>query len=48
MIAKPQGGTARIIPALDTGATALWGALRAAGVAPSLVRGWGRLFTLAR
>jgi maleate isomerase len=32
------------IPMLDICATALWGALRRAGVAPSLVRGWGRLF----
>ncbi len=32
------------IPVLDTCATALWGALRQAGVPPSLVRGWGRLF----
>lgn len=32
------------IPVLDTCATALWGALRRAGVAPGAVRGWGRLF----
>jgi maleate isomerase len=32
------------LPVLDTCATALWGALRRAGVAPSVVRGWGRLF----
>jgi len=32
------------LPVLDTCATALWGALRCAGVAPSVVRGWGRLF----
>jgi len=35
------------IPVLDTCATALWGALRRAGVAPALVRGWGRLFEVA-
>jgi maleate isomerase len=35
------------LPVLDTCATALWGALRRAGVAPSVVRGWGRLFDLA-
>ena len=35
------------IPVLDTCATALWGALRCAGVAPSVVQGWGRLFDLA-
>jgi len=35
------------IPVLDTCATALWGALRRAGVAPSLVQGWGRLFSIA-
>ena len=35
------------IPVLDTCATALWGALRRAGVAPSVVRGWGRLFDLS-
>lgn len=35
------------IPVLDTCATALWGALRRAGVAPSLVKGWGRLFSIA-
>jgi len=34
------------LPVLDTCATVLWGALRAAGVDPSLVRGWGRLFAL--
>jgi len=34
------------IPVLDTCATALWGALRRAGVAPSVIRGWGRLFDL--
>ncbi|MCZ8149102.1 MAG: Asp/Glu/hydantoin racemase [Roseomonas sp.] len=32
------------IAVLDTCATALWGALRCAGVSPSVVRGWGRLF----
>lgn len=35
------------IPVLDTCATALWGALRRAGAAPALVRGWGRLFEVA-
>ncbi|WP_270934283.1 maleate cis-trans isomerase family protein [Falsiroseomonas oryzae] len=35
------------MPVLDTCATALWGALRQAGVAPSVVRGWGRLFDIA-
>jgi maleate isomerase len=34
------------VPVLDTCATAVWGALRRAGVAPSVVRGWGRLFDL--
>ncbi|MCS6892705.1 MAG: Asp/Glu/hydantoin racemase [Rhodovarius sp.] len=33
------------IPCLDTIATALWGALRRAGVDPALVRGWGSVFT---
>lgn len=33
------------IPVYDTVATGLWGALRLAGVEPSGVRGWGRLFT---
>lgn len=32
------------IPVLDTAATALWGALRRAGVSPSGVTGWGRMF----
>ncbi len=32
------------IPILDTIATAIWGALRLAGVDPARVRGWGRLF----
>lgn len=32
------------IPIYDTIATAVWGGLRAAGVAPSRVAGWGRLF----
>jgi maleate isomerase len=35
------------MPVLDSCATALWGALRQAGVAPSVVRGWGRLFDIA-
>jgi maleate isomerase len=32
------------VPILDSVATAVWGALRLAGVAPQRVRGWGRLF----
>jgi maleate isomerase len=32
------------IPLLDTVSTTVWGALRAAGVDPSPVRGWGGLF----
>lgn len=32
------------LPVLDTCATALWGALRRAGVSTRLVKGWGRLF----
>lgn len=32
------------IPVYDSVATAVWGALRASGVAPARVRGWGRLF----
>lgn len=32
------------VPVLDTCATAVWGALRRAGVAPSRVHGQGRLF----
>ena len=32
------------IPILDSVATAVWGALRVAGVSPRRVRGWGRLF----
>lgn len=35
------------IPCLDTCATALWGALRRAGVSPAVIRGWGRLFDVA-
>ena len=34
----------RGIPLLDTVSTTLWGQLRAAGVDPSLVKGWGQLF----
>lgn len=34
------------VPVLDTCATAVWGALRRAGVSPALVRGWGRLFAV--
>lgn len=32
------------IPIYDTIATAVWGGLRTAGIAPSRVQGWGRLF----
>ena len=32
------------IPILDTVATSLWGAMRAAGAEPARVRGWGELF----
>ena len=32
------------IPLLDTVSTTVWGALRAAGADPSVVRGWGQLF----
>jgi maleate isomerase len=32
------------IPLLDTVSTTVWGQLRAAGVDPAQVRGWGRLF----
>ena len=32
------------IPLLDTVSTTVWGALRAAGADPAVVRGWGRLF----
>lgn len=35
------------IPVLDSCATAVWGALRRAGVAPGAVQGWGRLFGIA-
>jgi maleate isomerase len=34
------------VPCFDTCATALWGAMRRAGVMPSCVRGWGRTFDL--
>jgi maleate isomerase len=33
------------VPIYDTVATAVWKSLKVAGVAPSRVRGWGRLFT---
>lgn len=33
------------IPILDTVATALWGALADAGVSPSRIQGWGRMFS---
>jgi maleate isomerase len=33
------------IPLLDTVSTTVWGALRAAGANPAMVRGWGRLFS---
>lgn len=36
------------IPVYDTVATAVWGALRASGIAPDRVRGWGRLFSDVR
>lgn len=32
------------IPVYDTIATAVWSSMRVAGVEPSLVKGWGRLF----
>lgn len=32
------------MPVFDTVSTGLWGAMRCAGVAPSVVHGWGRLF----
>lgn len=32
------------IPLLDTVSTTVWGALRAAGVDPGVIKGWGRLF----
>ena len=32
------------IPLLDTVSTTVWGALRAVGADPSVLRGWGRLF----
>lgn len=35
------------IPVLDSCATAVWGALRRAGVSPGAVQGWGRLFGVA-
>ncbi len=36
------------IPVLDTIATAAWGSLRIAGIDPSVVQGWGRLFREVR
>lgn len=36
------------VPIYDTIATAVWGSLRAAGVDPALVKGWGRLFSEVR
>ena len=33
------------IPLLDTVSTTVWGQLRAAGADPSVVRGWGQLFS---
>jgi maleate isomerase len=36
------------VPLLDTVSTTVWGQLRAAGVDPSVVRGWGRLFGWSR
>ncbi|HEY1230079.1 MAG TPA: Asp/Glu/hydantoin racemase, partial [Ramlibacter sp.] len=35
------------IPLLDTVATTVWGMLRAAGVSPAAVTGWGGLFQWA-
>lgn len=35
------------IPLLDTVSTTVWGMLRAAGVSPAEIRGWGRLFAWA-
>ncbi len=32
------------VPLLDTVSTTVWGALRAVGVDPAAVRGWGQLF----
>jgi maleate isomerase len=32
------------IPIYDTISLSMWASLRAAGVDPALVRGWGRLF----
>lgn len=32
------------IPLLDTVSTTVWGMLRAAGVSPSAIRGWGQLY----
>ena len=32
------------VPLLDTVSTTVWGALRAVGVDPAVVRGWGQLF----
>jgi maleate isomerase len=32
------------IPIYDSTSAAMWGALRIAGVAPSVIKGWGRLF----
>jgi maleate isomerase len=36
------------IPVYDTIATAVWASLRAAGIDPALVKGWGRLFSEVR
>lgn len=33
------------IPLLDTVSTTVWGALRAVGADPAVIRGWGQLFT---
>ena len=32
------------IPLLDTVSTTVWGMLRAAGVSPAIVQGWGELY----
>jgi maleate isomerase len=34
------------IPVYDTISTTVWGSLRAAGVDPKRVKGWGRIFSV--